>query len=210
MKNIFPIAFALICLVLIIVLFVVKQGDNAQHQTDTASITDFSNRLDTAQTQIAFGNGTIVSLSNNLAACSSSAMTFSNQLIEVQSGLALDAEQITNLTLKVAQVEAENLALVRNVAVLTNQLAGLYQQIITNQAVIAQAGKDYSLLENRLRRDVGERLAMQRKFYNLAELQAQIQRIKADPLYPQTSAENIYAGLDIEVQSNAFHVIAPN
>ena len=210
MKNIFSIAFALIGLVLIIVLFVVKQGDNAQHQADTATITDFSNRLDTAQTQIAFGNGTIVSLSNNLAACESSVMTFSNQLAEAQSGVALDAEQITSLTVKVTQVETENQALVRNVAALTNQIADFSQQTITNQAAIAQAAKDYTLLENRLRRDVAERLVMQRKFYNLAELQAQIQKLKTDPFTPQITEDSIYAGLDIEVQSNSFHVVSPN
>lgn len=210
MKNIYSIAFALICLVLIIVLFVIKNGDNARHQTDTTTITDFSNRLDNAQTQIAFGNGTILAFSNNLAACEASVMTFSNQLNNAQSKLVLRAEQTTNLTLKVLQVEAESRALALKVATLTNQVVGLNQQIITDQGVIAQAGRDYTLLENRLRRDVGERLVMQRKFYNLSELQAQIQRIKADPFYPQVSQESIYAGLDIEVQSNSLHVIAPN
>jgi len=60
-----------------------------------------------------------------------------------------------------------------------------------------------------LRRDVAERAVVERKFYNLSELRAQMEKLKD---YPggEVSAESIYAGLDVEVTSNAVHIIAPN
>ena len=93
---------------------------------------------------------------------------------------------------------------------LTYQMAGLTGQIALTQASLDQANKNYALLENRLRIDVAERAVMERKFYNLAELQAQIQYLERHP--PEViSADSIYANLDVEVKSNgALHVISPN
>ena len=55
--------------------------------------------------------------------------------------------------------------------------------------------------------DVAERVVMARKFYNLAELQAQIQYLQTHPL-ETISPGSIYAELDVEVQWNGtLHVI---
>jgi chromosome segregation ATPase len=193
---------------------VMKSGDNAQHESDAAAIADFSNRLDTAQAQVAVGNETILTLSNSLDASQSAALTFSNQLAAAGSTIALDAEQITNLNQQVAEINLENETLNQRVTDLTNQMnsqvTALTKQAALAEAGLKQADANYVLLENRLRRDVAERLVIQRKFYNLSELQAQMQRLKDDPFIPQTSEQSIYAGLDVEVQSNTFHVISPN
>jgi chromosome segregation ATPase len=203
------IAFALGFAGLLISLFIVKQSDNAQHDSDVTAITDFSNRLDAAQTQIAFLTGTTLTLSNSLEASRSTTLTFSNQWMEAQSNSAVAMEQITHLTRRVAQMEAENQTLDRQVMDLTNQLAGLTGQISLTASNLNQANKDYALLENRLRRDVAERLVVERKFNNPSELQAQLEYLKRHPA-AEISADSIYAGLDVEVKSNAFHVIAPN
>ena len=56
---------------------------------------------------------------------------------------------------------------------------------------------------------MAERVVVERKFYNLAELQAQMQKLKRHPA-EEISAGSIYAGLDVEVKSNGtVHVIAP-
>jgi chromosome segregation ATPase len=203
----------LACAVLVISLVVVKHGDDARHESDVGAIDDYSNQLDSAQTQIAIDNGTIIIFSNSLAASQSASLTFSNQLMEAQSTIALDTEQITNLNLQVAEVESENQSLGRRVMDLTNQMtsqiASLTSQIALTETNLDQANKDYVLLENRLRRDVAERVVLERKFCNPSELQAQIQRLKEYP-FDVISAESIYAGLDVEVKSNSFHVIAPN
>ena len=56
---------------------------------------------------------------------------------------------------------------------------------------------------------MAERVVVERKFNNPSELQAQMQYLKKHPA-GVISADSIYAGLDVEVKSNAVHVISPN
>lgn len=216
MKHYPSALLALACAVLVVALMVTKRGDNAQHETDAGAIADFSNRLDSAQLDLATWHGTALIFSNRLDECQSAALTFSNQLLAAGSTLALGAEQITNLNRQIAAAAAENQTLGRRVAELTNQMAGLTRQITTTQASLdqtnqnlVQADKDYGLLENRFRREVAERMVVERQFYNPWALQDQLQKLRQNPARV-ISAEQIYAGLDVEVKSNALHVIAPN
>lgn len=209
MKEYLTTVLALACAVSVVALVVIKRGDNAQHDTDAGAIADFSNRVDSAQTQLAVCNGTILTLSNSLGQSWSVSLTFSNQLTEAESNLALDAEQITNLTRQVAETESEDQTLGQRVVDLTNQVAGLTAQLTSTETNLAQADQDYALLENRLRQDVAERVVVERKFDNLLELRARMQYLKKHPV-EMISADSIYAGLDMEVKSNAFHVVAPN
>ncbi len=214
MKQNISVALGLVCLVLVIALVVIKSQDNAQHQTDSGSITDFSNRLDSAQTQIAIDEGSLVVFSNNLTQTQSAAAAFSNQLNDAQSTLAIDAEQITNLTGQVAAVKSENETLSQNlgqqIAGLTNQVAGLNSQLASTQASLNQANTNYTLLENRFRRDVAERVVVERKFDNPLDLKQQIENLKTNPSRT-VSADSIYAGLGVEINSDGtFHVISTN
>ncbi len=217
MKLILPIALTLAVVALVIALIETKQGDNAQHETDAGAIADYSNRLSSAELQVAIREGAMLNFSNRLDESLSASLALSNQLTEAQSNLLLGTEQITNLHRQVAEVKSENLTLGRRVMNLTNQLAGFTNQIAwieaslaqTNQ-VLVQAYKDYGLLENRFRIDVAERAVVERKFNNPLELQAQMKQLKQNPARV-VSAESIYAGLNIEVKSNGIcHVIAPN
>jgi chromosome segregation ATPase len=213
MKQYLSIVFAFACTVLVISLVVMKRGDNAQHESDAGMIADFSNRLDSAQLQIAFCNGTMLTLSNSLDESRAASLTFSNQLMEAQSAIALYTEQITNLNRQFAGAESENQTLNQRIVDLnnqmTNQIAGLTNQIASIQASLDQAKIDYALLENRFRRDVAERIVVERKFNNPQELQAQLENLQRNPAAVIT-ADSIYAGLDVEVKSNKFHVISPN
>jgi chromosome segregation ATPase len=190
-----------------------KRGDNAQHESDAGMIADFSNRLDSAQLQIAFCNGTMLTLSNSLDESRAASLTFSNQLMEAQSAIALYTEQITNLNRQFAGAESENQTLNQRIVDLnnqmTNQIAGLTNQIASIQASLDQVKIDYALLENRFRRDVAERVVVERKFNNPQELQAQLENLQRNPAAVIT-ADSIYAGLDVEVKSNKFYVIFPN
>jgi len=214
MKNFFPTAIALVCIVLVVSLIVLKRGGDAQHESDAGAIADFSNKLDSANLQIAACNGTLFIYSNSLDESRAASLSFSNQMVEAQSALALDAEQITNLNRRAAAAESENQILGRRVAELngqmTNQVAALTRQITSTQARLDQADKDYTLLENRFRIDVAERVVAERKFNDLPALQAQILNLKENPFAVVTPG-SIYAGLDVEVKTNgSFHVITPN
>ena len=210
MKQYLSTVLALVCTVLVISLIVMKRSDNAQHENDAGAIAGFSNQLTSAQVQIASCNGTILTLSNRFDESRSASLTFSNHLIEAESTIVLDTEQITNLNRQVAEVKSENQTLGRRVMDLTNQMAGLTSQIALTAASLNQANTNYALLENRLRRDVAERVVAERKFNNPSELQAQMQKLKKNPA-DVISSESIYAGLGVEVKSNGtFHVISPD
>lgn len=212
MKLFLSVALSLACVALIVALVVVKRGDNAQHDSDTAAIADFSNRLDSAQIQTAGANGAMIEFSNSLDQCQSMALTLSNQLNDAQATVALDAGQITNLNQQVAETKSEmassNQAFSLRVLDLTNQVAGLANQLVLTETNLAQADRDYALLENRLRRDVAERLVVEQKFHDPAALQSQLEYLKQNP-EETVSAQSIYAGLDLEVTSNGVHVISP-
>ncbi|HEY5040602.1 MAG TPA: hypothetical protein VIK53_01205 [Verrucomicrobiae bacterium] len=221
MKSFLSTILALVAVVLVVSLVLMKRSDNAQHETDAGAINDYSNRLDSAQTKIAIGNGTILTLSNSLNECQSASLTLSNHLGATESAKALDTERITSLNRHVAELETENQSLSRRLdqrvmeltdqmAVLTSQLASTQASLTQTNKDLVQAYKDYGLLENRLRRDVAERVVLERKYHNVSELQARMQYIKANP-DELISAESIYSGLDVEVNSNGTaHVISPN
>ncbi|HUA69269.1 MAG TPA: hypothetical protein VMA13_12035 [Candidatus Saccharimonadales bacterium] len=214
MKQYASTALALVCIVLIASLIMMKQSDDKQHGDDAAAIADFSNQLWSAQTQLAIREGTILTLSNSLDTCLSASLTLSNRLTDAESTLALDTEQITSLNQRVADLESENQTLQttldQRVTDLTNQVAGLTQQIALTETNLHQANKNYVLLENRFRRDVAERVVVEQKFNNLSDLKAQIRSLKENPAQ-EISAQSIYEGLDVEVNSNgSFHVLAPN
>ncbi len=217
MKQSLPVALTLVCIVLVAALFFVKQGDNARHDNDTASIVDFSNRLDSAQLQIATDTGALILATNAFDTFRVTAQTFSNQLTQAQSARVLSADQITNLNRQVAELQSEKqglqalqVAADRQVMDLTNQMAGLAQQLALTRTNLAQAGRDYSLLENRLRQDVAQRVMVERKFNSPSELQAQIENLQWNA--PQAvSDRSIYAGLDVQVRADgSFRVLAPN
>jgi SMC interacting uncharacterized protein involved in chromosome segregation len=190
-----------------------KRGDSVQHESDAGAIADFSNQLDSAQLQIATCNGTILTFSNSLSESQSAASAFSNQLMEAQSSTALDTEQITNLNLQVAGMESEKQSLDQRIMDLngqmTNQVAALASQLASTRASLDQVTKGCVLLEDRFRRDVAERVVVERKFNNPPELQAQMKYLEKNPA-SVISAEGIYAGLGIVVKSNTFYVVSPD
>lgn len=214
MKSYFSTALGLVFVAMIVAFIVVKRGDNARHDADTTSLVDFSNRLDSAQTRIAICEGKITVLSNSLDEARSATSTFSNRVTETESSLALGTEQVSVLAWQLAQSQSENQALNQNLTELTSQMTN-YVTVLTNrlatvQASLAEENKNSALLSNRLRRDVAERLVIERKFNNLSELQAQLEYLKWNPAV-ELSAESIYAGLNVEVRSNGtFHVTSPN
>ncbi|MFZ1072275.1 MAG: hypothetical protein WAO21_02460 [Verrucomicrobiia bacterium] len=208
MKYYLTMALAVACTALVISIIGIKRSDNAQLEIEAVAIADYSNQLDTAQIQIATCKGAMLILSNSLDSYQSATSTLSNLLTQAGATIDSDAEQITNLNRQVAEVESENQTLSQRVMDLTNQMAGLTGQIALTATNLDQANKDYALLEERLREDVAERVVVERKFFNLSELQTQLDYLKTHP-GGDVSAETIYADLDVEVKSNAVHVLYP-
>ncbi|MGA2870017.1 MAG: hypothetical protein ABSF34_12775 [Verrucomicrobiota bacterium] len=217
MKSILLVILGIVSVALAVTLYLTKQGDSAQRTTDGAAILDLSNELSTAQAQYAANSDTIITLSNSLAQAQSGSLTLSNQLADSQSALGRDADQIASLNTKVSEIETTNQTVNQQATALAGQMTALTQQLSLTQTnlasvneALAQANDQYSLLENRFRINVAERVVMQRKFYNPRELQKQLDSLKNFPSV-EVSDDMIYAGLDVEVRSNGtFHVIKPN
>jgi chromosome segregation ATPase len=213
MKYYLSIILGVACLVLVIALVATKRNQHDQHENDTGVIGDYSNQLSSAQAELEVRQGRILTVSNSLEESLSNSSALSNQMTGTLSALALEKEQSTNLNRRVAEVESENQTLGGLVAGLTNQIASLSRQLASNEVSLNVASNDcvrnYTLLENRLRRDVADRVIVDREFNDPLELQAQIERLKLHPAPPVT-AHSIYDGLDVEVESNGtFHVLSP-
>jgi len=189
-----------------------KRNATAQLELDAEAITSGSNQLVSAQTEIAAWKGTVIAFSNQCETSKSASLTYSNRFVEAESALATTTEQlsgqITNLNHQITQSEAEKQGLSRRIGDLGDQLAGLTNQITSTRASLDQAHKDYALLENRFRRDVAERVVVERKFNNTSELQDQLEYLKWNPAV-EISADSIREGLNVVVKSNLCYVIAP-
>jgi septal ring factor EnvC (AmiA/AmiB activator) len=217
MKTFLPIALAVVSILLGVALFLTKQSDNAELATSAGIAADFSNRLDTAQSQIIVREGTILTLSNSLAASTTAVTAVSNQLTEAQTRIGQQEKKVSELTQQLDALTTAASDKDALVLAMTNQISALTTQITKTEANIAQAKhdltqarSDYAQLQNRLQRDVAERLVVERKFNNLSEVQAQAEKLKSNA-GKNITTESIYAGLDIIIKSNGVaHVIAPD
>jgi chromosome segregation ATPase len=212
MKYLSTVILGLLCLGLAISIFVTKGNNDAQHEKDAETITSTSNLLSSSQTEVAAFKGNVITLSNRLETCQSTSLTFSNELTEAKSALATAKEglerQITDLNRQIARQNTQMETESQSIAVLTRQNAELTNQIASARASLLQANKDYVLLENRFRRDVAERVIVERKFNNPTELKAQMEYLLWNPT-KQISEDRIREGLDVVVKSNLCYVIAP-
>jgi predicted nucleic acid-binding Zn-ribbon protein len=190
-----------------------KRDNDAQQERYAETLTTVSNLLSSSEKEVAAFKGNVSTLSNQLASSQSTSLTFSNQVIEANSALATAKEaserQITDLKRQSTQLETEKQASGQRNAELTNQLSDLTNQIASAQTNLLQANKDYALLENRFRRDVAERVIVERKFNNRQELKAQLENLQYNPAR-EISENRIREGLNVVVgKSNLCYVIAP-
>jgi chromosome segregation ATPase len=213
-KHLLTVILGVLCLGLAIALFKSKGDSDAQHEKDAETITNATNLLSSAWKEVAAVKGNVSTLSNRLETSHSTALTYSNELIETKSALANTKEslerQITDLKgQSTQQLEAEKQASSQRIAELTNHVSDLTNQIASAQASLLQASKEYALLENRFRRDVAERVIVERKFNNRTELKARLEYLQWNPVL-EISEDRIREGLNVVVgKSNLCYVIAP-
>jgi peptidoglycan hydrolase CwlO-like protein len=216
MKTYLTIVLSAVSVGLLAVLFVTKHGDNAQIEAGNTSLADCSNRLDTAQTQLAARDSQIVGLNSALAEASTAALASSNLLAEAQGKILLQNELMTGLNHRLDDAKKEQANLATQIDGLNAQIASVSNQLTATQAsltqtntALVQSQKDYAALEGKFRQDVAARTVAERRFNNLIEVQAQEKKLmKSGAAW--VTPESIYAGLNVEVLSNGnVHVIAP-
>ncbi|HVV70434.1 MAG TPA: hypothetical protein VHI52_02880, partial [Verrucomicrobiae bacterium] len=169
------------------------------------------------QTELTATKEEALTLSNRLEIFQTTSLTLSNHLMEAQSALAESKQdltrQVTGLNQQLEKLtmqhEGEKQVATHRISELAQQVAELTNQLASARANLHQANKDYALLEDRFRRDVAERLIVERKFHNRAELKAQLEALLWNP-NNEISEDRIREGLNVVVgQSNRWYVIAP-
>ena len=187
------------CIGLAIALFATKKSADEQHVTDVTSITDYSNQVVTAskhldelgqvnltlsndltssRQQLSLDADQMTQLSNNLATTSSTLATANAALADTKSSLASEQEQVTNLNLRIAGLEAQNKVLDEQASSLSNTLAQLTAQIEDTKNQLAIAETNSAFLQGELQKQLAQKAELEHKFNDVDELRAQVKKIK--------------------------------
>lgn len=187
---------AVACVGLIVALMAIKRQADARQAASAETIIDFSNQIAKASLNVEDLNQANLTLRNVLATNRLLAQSLSNQLAETTRTLATktasfqDAQQqITNfhtrvahLNTRVADLEAQNQLLDQRANSLSNSLASLDTQIAVTKMQLASSKTNNAFLEKQLQRQIAERAELERKFNDLAEVRAQVHKLRMDRL----------------------------
>jgi hypothetical protein len=190
------IVLVLALVALAIALFATKQQSEDLHTKDVSSIVNFSNLLVEASGQLGELRQVNLELTNDLTSTRASLSVaqekieqLSNNLISVEvtlentsALLAIAQNQITNLHVKVTDLEWHNKSLEQNAQELTATIAQLNGQIAETEKKLAKETKNRAYLEKELQKQIALRNELESKFNNLAEVRAQIRKLRDEKI----------------------------
>ena len=185
--KILIVILAVICVGLGIGLFAVKKSGEEQHAADVSSIADFSNQVVNANLKITDLNQVNLMLTNDLTASQQQVVQFSNNLdaanatiAEGKATIASAQNQITNLTTRISDLEAENKVLDQRANELTNTIAQLNVLIADTQSKLNASETNSIFLQQALEKQMAQKAEIEHKFNDLNELRQQVKKIKDD------------------------------
>ncbi|MBW8864256.1 MAG: hypothetical protein JF609_04910 [Verrucomicrobia bacterium] len=183
------IILAIVCIGLGIALFATKKQSDDQHAEDVKTITAFSNQIVEVDGQLKDLSQANLALTNDLALSRQQTLDLSNSLATATSALAetkstlVDAQaQVTNLTIHVNDLEAQNKVLDQQAEELTNTIAQLNEMIAITQAKLTQSETNNAFLQGELQRQMTQKAELERKFNDVNEVRAQVRKL-ADELF---------------------------
>ena len=178
-----------ICVVLAIVLIVRNNQADVQQKKAAGTISDLSNQVVNVNDEITGLHQVNLMLTNDLAASRQDVLTFSNNLVQTSSALtetkaSLQSaqDQITNLDVRIADLQAQNQALDRRAADLTNTIASQNTQITFTQMKLVASETNNAFLEEQLKQQVAAKNDLQRKFDDLQTVRKQVTKLRDDAL----------------------------
>jgi predicted RNase H-like nuclease (RuvC/YqgF family) len=187
---------------LAVALVVFKHHADAQQTESANTIVDFSNQIVKANVNIEDLNQANLNLSNDLATNREMSLTLSNQLAEAAGSLAATTvslqnaqQQITNLNERITDLEAQNQALDQRASSLSNTIAALDTQIAFTQMKLASSETNNAFLDSELKRQIAQKAELEHKFNDLAEVRAQVRKLRDDLLIARRLAW-MRAGID--------------
>ena len=186
------IVLVLALIALAIALFATKQQGVNLHTADVTSIVNFSNQLVESSAQLNEARQVNLDLTNDLSLTRSQLTVaqehleqLSNSLISVEvtlentsALLAIAQNQITNLHVKMTDLEWHNKTLEQNAQELTATIAQLNGTIAETERKLSKETKNRSYLEKELQKQIALRTELEGKFNNLVEVRAQIRKLR--------------------------------
>lgn len=181
------------CIGLAVALVTIKSQLDEQQAQSASTISEFSNRLVDARDQINGLNQVNLILTNNLADSRQQSLAISNQLTgkladtinllsSTTASLQDARQQVTNLNTRIAGLEVENSTLDERANSLSNTIVSLDSQIAITQKKLATATTNNEFLAKELKRQLAEKAELERKFNDLAEVRAQVHKLRMDLL----------------------------
>jgi phage-related tail protein len=129
-------------------------------------------------------------------------LMLSNQLAEAAGTLATTTvslqnaqQQITNLNERISDLAAQNQVLDQRASSLSNTIAALDTQIAFTQMKLAASETNNAFLDSELKRQIAQRAELEHKFNDLAEVRAQVRKLRDDLLIARRLAW-MRAGID--------------
>jgi TolA-binding protein len=190
------IVLVLALLALAIALFAIKQQDMNQHSTDVKTIVTISNKLDEATAQIgelvkvntdltndlSFTRQQLTVANEHIEQLSNTLMSVEVQLENTTALLAIARNTVTNLNVKVTDLEWHNKTLEQNQQELTNTIAQLNLQIADTERKLSTEKKNRTFLEKELAKQIALRTELEGKFNSIAEMRAQLRKLRDDKI----------------------------
>ena len=170
---------------LAIALFAVKKSGEEQHMTDVSSIVDFSNQVVNANLKINDLNQVNLMLTNDLALSQQQSAQLSNSLVAAaatiaasEATIATARDQITNLNLRIGDLETQNKVLDQRASELTNSIAQLNSLIEDTRSKLDASETNSAFLQQALQSQLAQKAEIEHKFNDLDELRTQVKKIK--------------------------------
>lgn len=184
-SKIGAVIFAAVAVGLLIALLVTKKQTDELRKKDAEAIVDFSNQLTTANSGLDDLRQVNLVLTNDIVASHQGLEAASNTLAEVTTTLAnarasLESAQgqITNLSIRINDLESENKALDERANSLSNAITVLDAQIAETRQKLAAAETNNTFLTVELQKQVAQKAELERKFNDLNAVRTQFKKLR--------------------------------
>ena len=181
------VILAAACIGLLIALLATKKAAEDARHTDEVSLNEFSNQLVTVHSSLDELSQNYLEISNRWITTRAAYVDVSNNLMETSTALAAaqtslqgDADQITNLTGRISDLELQNKALDAQAGSLSNTIAGLDAQIAETRQKLATSETNNVFLTGELQKQMAQKAELEHRFNDLDAVRAQVKKLRDD------------------------------
>ena len=176
------VILVVVCVGMVVALVTEKKRADSQQKKDSDTILDFSNQLATANISLDGLRQVNLILTNDFVAAQQTLTVLSNQYVATSASLSNTTAALKTAQDQIADLEAQNQALDQQVVNMTNTIANLSTQIAETQMELVESETNNTFLESELKRQVAEKVELERKFNNLSQVRAQVRKLRDDLL----------------------------